>query len=556
MEQASNTFARERTVIYLMTFIMGGCGIAYEYTLSKISTDLLGNSTMQWALTIALMMLFMGIGSEVQKHISDKNLFDKFVLFEILLGLIGGFGPILLLVFFGQFRDHYTLVQYGSTSAIGLLIGLEIPILTRINEAFSPELKVNIGSVLRMDYIGSFLGAVVWVFLLPIFFTLTQMSFVLGIFNLFTALLALIWFRRMAYHKILAFAGTTLGLALLVYGLMTAPRWTSHAEQALYHDHIIYSNTTRYQHIVLTRANSGDIFCYINGNTQFSSFDEHIYHEFLVHPAMLAARNRSRVLVLGGGDGLGLREILKYPDVEEVTLVDLDPAMTRMAATQPDVVELNRNSFANAKLKILENSALIEDDSSKGIFTPDRTRLFEKEFYHVADVSLVNLDASKFVEQIPGVYDVIIIDFPDPNNLELSKLYAKSFYEMVRAKLSRDGIMVQQSASPVHNREAFLCIGRTMQAAGLEVVPFHENVPTFGEWGWWMAVRDEDRDTPSPQEALAAIAEIPVPVRYLTPELIQASQVFGLNELKTDKQQINTIVNNVIFRYYENTSTQ
>ncbi len=539
-----------RTAIYAMTFIMGGCGIAYEYTFSKISADLLGNSVHQWAITIGLMMLFMGIGSDLQKHIRDEALFDKFILFEILLALIGAFGPILLLFSFGEYRDHYVLVQYGATISVGFLIGLEIPILTRINETFVPELAVNIGGVLRMDYIGAFAGALMWVFVLPRFFTLTQMSFVLGVFNLVCALLALAWFRRLTHRPALVFGATLLACIGLVIGLVRAPHWSAQAEQWLYLDPIVYSSSTKYQHIVMTRAPSGSLYCYINGNTQFSSFDEHIYHEMLVHPAMALSPRREKVLVLGGGDGLALREILKYPDVAEVTLVDLDPGMTDLARTNPTLVELNHGSLSNARVKVLENGALREPTEKLVVQTPNRTGWFAQSEHAVAEVALVNLDAALFVDQIQGSYDVIIIDFPDPNNLELSKLYAQNFYARLRQKLNRDGVMVQQATSPVHSREAFLCIGRTMNAAGFATLPYHENVPTFGDWGFWLAGRDDNQDAHRFDQRIAALTEVTVPVRHITADVLRASLAFGKEGLRTDEEAVNTIVNNVIFRYY------
>lgn len=546
---------RERAVIYLMTFIMGGCGIAYEYTFSKISGDLLGNSVHQWAITIGLMMFFMGIGSDLQKHISDKALFDKFIYFELLLGVIGAFGPVALLYSFGYFRDHYVLVQYGATVSVGFLIGLEIPILTRINEEFAPELKMNIGGILRMDYVGAFGGALAWVFILPRFFTLTQMSFVLGILNLTCALLALLWFYRLAHRKILTGVLTLVSLGAIIFGLTRAPDWTSHAEQRLFADKIIYSASTRYQHIVLTESAAGEIYCYINGNTQFSSYDEHIYHEMLVHPAMLMAPKRDRVLILGGGDGLALREVLKYPDAGEITLVDLDPGMTKMAAEQETLVKLNHGAFQNARVKVIENGALKESDETMQIYIRNQNKPFQQEEKQVAEVNLINMDASLFIDQIRGAYDVIILDFPDPNNLELSKLYSKTFYTQLRHKLARDGVLVQQSTSPVFSKEAFLCIGRTLKDSGFNVLPYHEHVPTFGEWGFWIASRDDNPALVDLDGAMRRIDDIPVPVNYMTPDLIDASLAFGKGMLDTREESVNTLVNNVIFRYYADALT-
>lgn len=543
---------RGRLTLYLMTFIMGGCGLAYEYTFSKISSDLMGNSVRQWAVTIGLMMFFMGVGSDVQKHLRDRRIFNWFILFEILLGLIGGFGPILLIWVFGSFRDHYVLIQYGLIVSTGFLIGMEIPILTRINERYTETLKVNIGGILRMDYIGAFAGALCWVFLLQRFFSLTRIGFVLGFLNLVTAGISLWYFRRLVPGRAWLTVVTLLGGVGLLAGFGTAPRWTRHAQQKLYLDRIIYAESTRYQHIVLTRSSAGDVFCYINGNTQFSSADEHIYHEFLVHPAMGVAPRRKNVLVLGGGDGLAVREILKYPDLASVTLVDLDPKMTDLARTNPHLTVLNRNSLADARLMVLQNHALVDAEPGPvGL-----GGLFGRDAGDEPETVLVNLDASVFVEQISGFYDVIIIDFPDPNNLELAKLYSLGFYQNVKAKLSRHGILVQQSTSPVHSREAFLCIGRTMRAAGLAVVPFHENVPVFGEWGWWLGGKEEVYSEDGLVESIHDLDLSDISTRYLTPELARASLAFGKDSLVSEEQQISTIFNNFIYRYYSDALTE
>lgn len=548
---------RARHAILAMTFIMGGCGIAYEYTFSKISSDLVGNSVRQWAVTIGLMMFFMGIGSDLQKHIKDKNLFDKFIIFEICLGLIGGFGPILLLFCFSMLRDHYVLLQYSITTAVGFLIGLELPILTRINEAFTPELKVNIGGVLRMDYVGAFAGALAWVFILPQFFSLIQMSLVLGVFNMVAALVALLFFHRLSAHKATLTATLCASVWALSTGLVLAPKWTRHAEQRLYLDPIVFSETTPYQHIVLTESHAGEIFCYINGNTQFSSLDEYIYHEFLVHPAMLVAPRRGRVLVLGGGDGLAVREVLKYPDVESVTLVDIDPAMTRLARENPYLVAMNRGALKDARVHVVDNHALVPVAGQiRTITNPDQRSSFESDDVPVAEVQLVHMDAATFLDQVAGVYDVIILDFPDPNNLELSKLYSLSFYFDLKRMLSRDGIVVQQSTSPVHSKEVFHCIGRTLEAAGFSVVPFHENVPVFGEWGWWLGGKSSSYEAGKLRQEMGSISRLDLEVRYITPKLIEASLEFGRDFQHVKSGPVNTLMNHEVFDLYQRALTR
>lgn len=545
----SKLFLNERFIIHFSMFMMGGCGLAYEYTLSKVSSDLLGNSARQWAIIIGVMMFFMGIGSDLQKFIKDRNLFDRFVLFEILLGLTGGLGPIIILYSYSTIRSHFILVQYFFISIVGLIIGLEVPLLTRINASYSKELKYNLGGILKMDYIGALCGAMFWVFVLTPFFTIVETAFVLGIINLITGVLALLFFRKyiVKIQRLLVLA--TFSVFILMIGFVYAKEWTSFAEQYLFRDRIVFSKTTEFQHIVLTESAAGDLSCFINGHLQFNSADEFIYHENLVHPAMEIAARKKKILVLGGGDGLAVREILKYPEVNEIILVDIDPEMTKLARENFHLLQVNDNSLTNAKVNVLKNNelrSLGEEDlyvmNQKAGPKPSPTK--------VASVKIINLDAAKFVEQIRGFFDIIFIDFPDPNSLELAKLYSIEFYQNIKKKLTADGLFVQQSTSPYHAREAFLCIGRTMNKGGLVVVPFHDNVPSFGEWGWWIGGKEERYNENTIRERLTAIESLNGITQYLTPELIRASLVFGKDQLHTNQSDITSITNSKVFEYY------
>lgn len=530
-------------------FVMGACGLAYEYTLSKVSSDILGNSIRQWAIIIGVMMFFMGVGSDLQKHFKNRELVDKFIYFEILIGLFGAFGPIALLYTFAKIPTHYVLVQYFFVTAIGLIIGFEIPLITRINETFISELRVNLGAILKMDYIGSLVGSLAWIFLLPKFFTIMQSAFVLGLLNVFVALVTFYFFRDLAHRKLQIMASIATVFILLGIGMFSVNGWTSYSEQFLYRDRILLSETSKYQHIVLTKSRANDISCYINGHLQFNSFDEAIYHENLVHPAFALSPVHKRVLILGGGDGLALREVLKYKDVQSVTLCDIDPQMTTLARENPYFQMLNDNSLQDSRLTIIKNNALIP--AGKEMLAVENQNDYHRHsFYDDVEINVINLDAAKFVEQISGVFDIIIIDFPDPNSFDLSKLYSLTFYHNIKKKLSAYGIVVQQSTSPIHAKEVFLCIGRTLQSAGLTVVPYHDNVPTFGEWGWWIGGRSECYTAETISQKLRKTNTLEVPTRYLTPELVQASLIFGKNQLKSLNSDINTIDNNRAFAYY------
>jgi spermidine synthase len=541
--------SKESAVLYISMFVMGACGLAYEYTLSKVASDILGNSVRQWAIIIGVMMFFMGVGSDVQKYLKNSNLVDKFIFFEILIGLLGAFGPIALLYSYSTFQSHYILVQYFFISGIGLIIGFEIPLITRINETYTRELKINLGSVLKMDYIGSLAGSLLWIFLLPRFFTTIESAFVLGVFNLLVALFTLLFFSRLVLHKKALFVLSVLSLAAVSFGGLSAKGWTSHSEQKLYRDRIIFSETTRFQHIVLTQSRSKSISCYINGHLQFNSVDEFIYHEHLVHPVFVLAAAHKDVLILGGGDGLALREVLKYSDVEAVTVCDIDPVMTTLARENSIFQNLNDGSLAHSKVTILENHALV--DAGKTMLQVENQKNSVRQvFDDVAEINIINLDAAAFVEQISGLYDIIIIDFPDPNNQDLSKLYSDLFYHHVRKKLKADGVFVQQSTSPVHAKDVFLLIGRTISASGLSAIPFHDNVPSFGEWGWWIGGRSERYNAETIETRLRNTERFDISTRYLTPALLKASLTFGKNQLNTDDLEINTLTNGLAFTYY------
>ena len=544
----SGTGRSDIIVLYLSMFVMGGCGLAYEYTLSKMASDLLGNSARQWAIIIGVMMFFMGVGADLQKYFSNHRLIEKLILAQLLVGLAGGFGPIALLYVYGEWPDGYLLLQYALISGIGLLIGFEIPLLTRINERSGQELSANLGGILKMDYIGALFGALAWVFILPLFFSITETAFVLGLLNLSAALVALLYFRRLVNAR-WWYGGTLVaGLLSLTIGLAAADDWSSFAEQKLYRDRILFSQTTAFQHIVLTQSPAGDNALYINGHLQFHSFDEHIYHEHLVHPALNVAPRRQHVLILGGGDGLALREVLRYPDVERVTLVDIDPAITELASQHPVLRAMNANSLASERVHIISTKAVAAGELILLQVPNHRARHASRE--PGPTVRVMNIDAVRFLEQVPGLFDVILIDFPDPNAPELSKLYSLQFYELLRSKLAIDGVFAQQSTSPVRASEAFLCIGRTLRAAGLATVPYHDSVPSFGEWGWWIGSRDDRRSEAQLRETMRNLRPFSVPTRYLTPELVGASLIFGRGQLDTLETSINTVTRDAVYRYY------
>jgi spermidine synthase len=540
---------KESWVLYISMFVLGACGLAYEYTLSKIAGDILGDSVRQWAVIIGVMMFFMGIGADLQKHFSDKYLIDYFIFFEVLIGLAGAFGPIAYIYVYGHFPMQFVLVKYFFIILIGLVIGFEVPLITRINGQFIKELKLNLASVLKMDYIGSLAGALAWVFLLPLFFEQVQTAFVLGMLNIFVAGFTFLFFRKKVVKKTLLAAFILISFTGTIIGYANSTNWRIAAEQYLYRDRIVLSETTRYQHIVLTESRSGNISCYINGHLQFNSVDEYIYHENLVHPAFAIAPQKKNILILGGGDGLAVREVLKYPQAEHIVLCDIDPAMTRLARDNDIFKDVNSQSLSAAKVSVLKNNTLIPADSAD-VFMVNQNEFHGRRAAKTGRVEIINLDAVSFIEQISGIYDIIILDFPDPNSPDLAKLYSEQFYQHLKNKLAADGIIVQQSTSPFHAKEVFLSIGRTLNASGFNVIPYHDNVPSFGEWGWWIGGHAGSYSAATLRKRISSIEKLNVDTRYLTAKVLKAALIFGKDQLNSDEKEINSLANNQVYQYY------
>ena len=530
-------------ILAVTMFVTGFTGFVFECILSTVATYVLGNSVEQFSITIGLMLASMGVGSFAQQYVKAKRPILAFVSVELLLVTIGGFAPVAMYAAFGFFEHHFQLIQYAIAGGIGFLIGSEIPFATRINEDFrGVPLPNNLAAIFLWDYLGGFIGAVIFTKLLMPRVPLTEMSFLLSAVVLVVALVNYLYFmdaKRLIHYAAFAVVAVALG-----YGYTQNRRWNVALEQRLYADRIIYATTSPYQRIVLQHNDvKNEYRLTLNGGLQFSSLDEVRYHEFLVHVPMAFAHERVKVLVLGGGDGLGLREILKYPNVESVTLVDLDPAMTQFASTHPVMTALNRRSFADARVSVLRSDGVTE--GARHLVTGEElhphARHVAPNEVAVADVSVINIDADKFLHEVQDTYDVAIVDFPDPRSIELCKLYSKEFYLKLRRVLSTHGVAAIQSTSVYYSREAYLMVGRTLEEAGFSVLQYHHDVPSFGDWGWHLVWKDE-RTADQMKQELRSVSALAVPTAYVTPELLATATDFGKGALSTADHHINTLM--------------
>lgn len=540
-----------RLLPFLLAFCMfstGASGLVNEYVLATITTYILGNSIEQFSLVIASMMLMMGVSGFVQSKMSDNGLLQKFIIVEVTMALLGGFAPLAIYASFGYMDYGFIVVHWFFVLAIGFLIGFEIPLVMRIIDSHNIKLKANLTLVYGMDYIGAFIGALIWIHVLLKNFPLTEISFIVSGFNFIVAALTAVYFFRFKIldKPVMYTVVLVLTAIALIVGVANNRDISKLLEQRFYDDPIVHAETSQYQHLVITHNDTlGDIRLYINGNTQFSSLDERRYHEILVHPVVNMHSNPENVLVLGGGDGLALRELLKHGYIKHITLVDLDPAMVKMASTNEYMTKLNENSFNDSR--VVPRSAFLQSSEDiHAIYLNEDRKGAENEWFTAVDV--FNVDADQFLKKAPkSEYDVVIIDLPDPSSVELAKLYSREFYKSVRKRMAPNGLLSIQSTSPYHAKEAYLSIGRTLKASGFDVMPYRLNIPSFGDWGYYLASNGHV-DFDSLVKRADVIGDIET--EYLTEQVFMASTVFGKGELDASNDCVNSLMEPCLLQLY------
>ena len=547
-----------RLLPVLLAFCMfstGASGLVNEYVLATITTYILGNSIEQFSIVIASMMLMMGISGFVQSRMSDNNLIYKFIGVEVVMAVLGGFAPLAIYGAFAYFEYNFAVVHYFFVLSVGFLIGFEIPIVMRIINQQQISLKTNLAIVYAMDYVGAFVGAIIWVKILLKFYPLTEISFIVAGFNFAIALITVTYFifTGIIKHRVTTAIIMLMTVLILVVGYLNNRDISSLFEQHFYDDPIILKTTTKYQHIVLTENKQlGDIRLYINGNTQFSSLDEKRYHDLLVHPVMSIANMPEHALILGGGDGLALRELLKYKNLKSITLVDLDPDMIKLASENPRLRKLNKDAFQDARLHV-RPPGNVNAVNVKGVYLESEdswTKKLQSEW--VATVDVYTIDADQFIRSKNDQrWDVVIIDFPDPSSVELSKLYSKQFYRKLRTHLTSNAFVSIQSTSPYHSKESFLTIGNTLRSAGFNVLPYRQNIPSFGDWGFHLAWTSSESEKVI-KNSLKTIETFTVNTDYVTPELMLASFAFGKGELTSKTNCVNTVMFPCLLTNYTN----
>ncbi len=493
-------------------FVIAICGLIYELVAAALSSYLLGSSVTHFSLVIGVFLTAMGLGSYLTRFIRSR-LIDAFVGIQIGIGLIGGLSAGILLFTFA-FLDAYTLVLVLLLTVIGALVGMELPILIRILKD-TAALRITVSNVLALDYAGALVASCAFPIILAPNLGLLRTSLVFGLINVIVAGVALRILWNLLSGKYYLKTAVIISAIILVSCLALSGKYTSLTEDALYQDDIILAKRTEYQRIIITRWRD-DIRLYIDGNLQFSSVDEYRYHESLVHPAASAVRVLKRVLILGGGDGLAAREVLKYKNVERIDLVDIDGSM----------VEIFRE---NHLMALLSNRALSDPR-----------------------VNVHIIDAEKYLRDASDYWDLIVMDLPDPNNLSVGKLYTKSFFKLVFKRLSQNGALVTQATSPFYAPEAFWCIAKTIDSVGaslipaidLNVIPLHVYVPSFGDWGFVIASKRRfNTDELELDDGLS--------LKYLDQTILPKLFVFPKDTEPNKAIDINRLNDQALVKYYQ-----
>ena len=431
-------------------FVVAACGLLYELAAGALASYLLGDSVLQFSTIIGTYLFAMGVGSWLSRYF-ERQLPAHFLRIELLVALVGGALPAILFIANAYIPGAFRLLLYGMVLVVGTLVGLEIPLVMRILRR-NVALKDLVSQVLTFDYLGALAVSLAFPLLLVPHLGLIRTGLVFGLLNASVAAWA-VWLFRHELRRLRAHvAACALVIGALLAALWGAEHITTFAEDKFYQDRIVFSSASPYQRIVVTHGKAGHRL-FLNGNLQFSQRDEYRYHEALVHPAMAAHGAPKKVAVLGGGDGMAVREVLKYPSVESVTLVELDPAMTQLFAQHPTLARLNAGALQNPK------------------------------------VTVVNTDAFQWLQDTGDTFDVIVVDFPDPTNFAIGKLYTNSFYALLDQRLAASGYAVVQTTSPLVARQSFWTVVTSIESVGLRTTPYHAHVPSFGEWGFVIASR-------------------------------------------------------------------
>ncbi|MGR8009285.1 polyamine aminopropyltransferase [Streptomyces hypolithicus] len=432
-----------RLLVLGVVFVCAACGLVYELELVALASYLSGDSVTQASVVLSVMVFAMGLGSLLAKRLRHRAAVG-FGLVEAALALVGGTSAALLYAAFAWVGGApYALV--GFSLAIGVLIGAEIPLLMTLIQRTARrgerhDTSGDVADLFAADYVGALVGGLAFPFLLlPLLGQLTG-ALVTGAVNTVAGGALVLWLLRRDLtrrERRLLIGVNALVLALLATATVLADDFERAARRAVYGESVRVAVQTDVQEVVLTGSPGGPPDLFLDGRLRVGGRDEYRYHEALVHPAMPGPRRR--VLILGGGDGLAAREVLRYPGVESVTVVELDPAVVRLARTDPALAALNRGAHQDPRVRV-EYADAFEWLRREG---PARRP-----------------------------FDVVVSDLPDPGITASTKLYSQEFYGLASRVLAPGGRIAVHAGPMACRPRAYWTVESTLRAAGLRTRPY------------------------------------------------------------------------------------
>jgi spermidine synthase len=472
-----------RVVLLAAVFLCAACGLVYELALLTLGQYLVGGTIYQTSLVLGVFVCAMGLGSFASKPLLPRAA-AGFALVELSLALAGGLSVLALYAAY-SWLDLYTPALIAASILVGGLIGAEIPLLMSLLQRIrAQDAGAATADLFAVDYVGALAGGLAFPFLLlPVFGQVRGAIVVAGV-NLVAAVVIVVLLKDALSRR--ARRAVTAGVAAVAVALalagVTAGGFLVSARQALYDDPVVVAVRSDYQEIVLTQArDTDDVRLFLDGDLQFASSDEHRYHEALVHPAVVPGARS--VLILGGGDGLAAREVLKHDSVTRVVEVELDPQVVELARTDPRMVRANGNALDDPRVQVVVD------------------------------------DAMAWLRTAGESFDAVVVDMPDPDQPATAKLYSQEFYGLAARALAPGGRLVVQAGSPYFAPEAFWCIEATVASTGLRTSTYHVDVPSFGDWGFVLAARGA---VPVPAVDPAVADRL----RFLDGDVLAAATVF------------------------------
>ncbi|NRB60519.1 MAG: polyamine aminopropyltransferase [Winogradskyella sp.] len=490
----------KKALIPFAVFIAGLCSIIYELLISTTATYFLGDGVRQFSIIIGVYLFSMGIGAFLSKFLKDKPL-QFFINVEFALGFIGGISvPLLYMLFVYVSPMVLQISCLAIIFVIGLLTGMEVPLLTFALE--ESNIKNNLSNVLSLDYIGGLIATLIFPFIILPFVGLYYSSLIFGMVNILLGIvLNYTLLKDKKKNSLYGFIAVIGLLVLVLFGGKFLKVW----DQKIYKRPIVLNEQTPYQKIVMTKT-KGDLRLYLNRVIQFSSADEYRYHESLVHIPLLMHNDPRRVLILGGGENLASREVLKHQSIESIDVVDIDSTMFFLAKENKYLMEINENAAVNTK------------------------------------VNLITQDAFTYLFNNTKPYDVIIADLPDPTNQAIARLYSKQFFLMAKRNLQKDGVFVTQSGEVYFSNTVFSCINNTLESVFEHVEPYHTYIPSFGDWGFIIGKHTNNEKEINYQS-------LPKDLKYLNQNQIEQAFVFP-TDISVKETKLNTLDNPIILNYF------